>query len=588
METVRALGIMTGDENGEMRLEENVTRAQFAKLLTAASAFRDEVTPDGAGWSLYKDVKSGHWASGYIRVAAREGWMIGYTDGTFRPENPITLEECCASALRLLGYDSASLAGSFPWAQLDKAAALGLRKDLARQQGEIMTRGDCARLFYNLLSAKNASGQRHAAALGYSLTASGEVDYTAFLYENLRGPFVAAAEEALPFTPLTVYRDGKPSGSAALAENEVYYYNTGLATLWVYTGRVSGKVEAVAPESGTPTAVTVDGKSYRVDSSAAAYRLSALSGTAKGSYVTLLLGMNGAVAGVLTGEAVNGLYRGVVQSCVQSAAPDGGLRTAVGVFCMDGVVRTFTLRGAANFRTGRAVLATVTEGGENLELIASPGIVDRFDDAMTRLGGRKLASDLLILDTDGMGGAVTVEPERLAGVYLAEGDVLYYSLNAAGALDSLILNDVTGDTWTYAFLTEVRDLSTEHALNVTYTYLTDGAVKSFHSTSALYPVEARRGIAIRYDAAGAVERMLPLAALELDGIGNRTAVSGNRSYPVSDRVQVYLLENGAYFQTALSALDPAGYRLTGWLTAGGKTGDTVRMVTAVPRSILQA
>ena len=38
-----------------------------------------------------------------IRIAVSQGWMSGYTDGSFRPSNPVTLEEACAAALKLLG-----------------------------------------------------------------------------------------------------------------------------------------------------------------------------------------------------------------------------------------------------------------------------------------------------------------------------------------------------------------------------------------------------------------------------------------------------------------------------------------------------
>ena len=144
--TVKALGIMGGDENGNMNLDQNVTRAQFAKLLSTSSRYKDSIG-EGAGYSLYSDVKSGHWASEYIRLAAEQGWMTGYTDGSFRPDGVITLEEACAATLRLLGYGPAALAGSYPYAQLNKAAAAGLRDDLSREKGDLMLRRDCARLF---------------------------------------------------------------------------------------------------------------------------------------------------------------------------------------------------------------------------------------------------------------------------------------------------------------------------------------------------------------------------------------------------------------------------------------------------------
>ena len=99
VQTVRALGILTGDSAGNLNLSGCVTRAQFAKMLVCASQYKDSVG-DGEGVSLFKDVKSDHWASRYIKVAVDEGWMTGYTDGTFRPSQTITLEQACATVLR--------------------------------------------------------------------------------------------------------------------------------------------------------------------------------------------------------------------------------------------------------------------------------------------------------------------------------------------------------------------------------------------------------------------------------------------------------------------------------------------------------
>jgi len=134
VQTVRAMGIIQGDTSGNLNLSANVTRAQFAKMLVAASTYKDSVG-EGIGSSLYKDVKSSYWASKYIKVAVDQGWMLGYTDGTFRPDKTITLEEACASVLRELGYDSSTMAGAYPFAQLSKADALGIRDQISLSQG---------------------------------------------------------------------------------------------------------------------------------------------------------------------------------------------------------------------------------------------------------------------------------------------------------------------------------------------------------------------------------------------------------------------------------------------------------------------
>ena len=298
LRTMKNIGVMVGDEHGNMNLDQDVTRAQFAKLLAACSSFRDTLG-EGTGYSLYSDVRSDHWASEYIRIAAEQGWMTGYTDGSFRPDGVITLEEACAATLRLLGYDASTLTGSYPYAHLSKAAAVGLRSELSRERGELMLRRDCARLFYNALTAETASGQVYAVTLGYALTPDGEVDYTAALWANLDGPYIAKKDTVLDFIPLTIYMNGKKLDTAKLCANDVYYYNTDLRTLWICTDRVTGPINALSPSAAAPTSVTVGGRTYTIGTAEAIYQLSDLGGGSTNAEVTLLLGMDGTVVGVL-------------------------------------------------------------------------------------------------------------------------------------------------------------------------------------------------------------------------------------------------------------------------------------------------
>ncbi len=59
--------------------------------------------------------------------------------------------------------------------------------------------------------------------------------------------------------------------------------------------------------------------------------------------------------------------------------------------------------------------------------------------------------------------AGTIRPSRLSGVTLASGDVRYYTTNEAGEIDRLILDNVTGDLWTYGVLDDVRNLTSAAA-----------------------------------------------------------------------------------------------------------------------------
>ena len=63
-----------------------------------------------------------------------------------------------------------------------------------------MTREDCAWLFYNLMAAQTKSGQVYAQTLGYTLDASGHVDYSALITADTEGPFTVSGKISLPFS----------------------------------------------------------------------------------------------------------------------------------------------------------------------------------------------------------------------------------------------------------------------------------------------------------------------------------------------------------------------------------------------------
>lgn len=583
-QTVRALGILVGDEKGNLDLDQNVTRAQLTKMLVAASKYKDSVSADGAGYSLFTDVKSGHWASEYIRIAVQEGWVVGYTDGSFRPDRTVTLEEACTAVLRVLGYDASTLAGSFPYAQLSKASALGLRDQISCSKGAQMTRRDCMYLFYNMLTAQDANGQVYAETLGYTVT-NGEVDYTAVILDGLSGPYVADGGEDLGFQPVNIYRNGQKTEQAALNQYDVYYYDRTMSSLWIYTERVAGKVSELSPSSTSPTSVTVAGKTYTIGSSSAAYDLSVLGGGAKGDLVTLLLGMDDQVVGVLTGSAVNTLYYGVVQAAEKTVDNSGQavVETSVTVACTDGQVRTFAVETDTKYSVGKLVSVNVTGDGVTIKNLSSKSISGKVSSNGTKLGSTPFAAEAKILDTTSQGDAVEVKADRLAGCSLSKSDVRYYLLDENGNIEHLILDDVTGDTWTYGYLVDVDDQSTELSINVTYTYLVDGSETTLRTNGIKYSAEAG-GLAIRYGTDGAVKTMRNLESVKLDALSVQYAAAGNQKYALSDEVSVYIRKNGDFFATTLSSINDQDYTLTGWYDAFGcPAGKQIRVIVATAK-----
>ena len=456
LQTAITLGaVPTGQELGA-----NVTRGAFAKMLVSFSTYRESVDAQGTVGTLYRDVPGNSQWAPYIRIAVQQGWMNGYTDGSFRPDNTVTLEEACAAVLKLLSYKTTDLTGSFPQAQLNKAQQIGLRDQLTCTQGQAMTYEQCTLLLYNALRANTASGSAYGSSLGFTVS-NGQVDTSSVLLKSRKGPFVAEEGTQLPFTPVSVYRNDKTSASAELNKYDVYYYSESLQTVWIYTRRAAGRITAVSPSASAPTALTVAGSTYSLGSSAVASKISSLNGGGVGEVVTLLLGMDNEVADVITGEEADSVFYGVVQTANRSLVEDNGadVLQKISVMCTDGIIRTVNIDKSLNYPTGWLVEISVTPEGEQVTAIESKSVSGTINETATALGDYALADDVQILDTTSEGLAGTVRPSRIAGTKLNALTVRYYTLNEQGQIDRLILNDVTGDLWKYGVLDDVKNLA---------------------------------------------------------------------------------------------------------------------------------
>lgn len=591
LEAIRVLGILAGDESGNLNLSGQVTRAQFAAMMASASAYKDSVSTYGS--SLFKDVKGDHWASGYVRLAVEQGWMSGYVDGTFRPDQSITLEEACTALLRLLGYDASSLTGSYPTAQLAKAESLGLLDDLSAARGDILTRQDCVDLFYNALVAQTSGGTVYGTSLGYTVT-NGEVDYSALVSAETKGPYISQdGSLSLPFSlsGATVYRNDTLSSASEVEANDVYYYNAGMATVWVYHNQVTGTLTGVSPSKVSPTSATVAGVTYEIGTSEAAYQLSSQGSFSEGDIVTLILGMNGEIVQVMDPQDTETTYYGSVVSSSKSASTSSTSSSATTagqvttqVVCTDGTLRTFYHSGTA-FDEGRLVTVTISQSGTTVKSMSNKTLEGTVSSDGTSLGSYAFADGVEILDTDSEGGYARIYPSRLTGAKLSGDDVRCYTLNSKGEIDRLILNEVTGDTYQYVYLSGIDDTSSSDGslmnISVEYTYILDGQTYTLNS-SAKYSVKTG-GVAMIYED-GSLKSMRQLSSVSLDSLGSLSAMSGNQEYLLSEDVIVLLRDESSsyrYYATTLSQINTSDYKLTGWYDdMGFSAGGRIRLIVA--------
>ena len=96
--------ILNGYLDGTFKPENNITRAEFAKIIVSATG-----SVDPYALSTFKDVNNGDWYYSYVSTAYSMGYITGYPDGTFRPNDNITRADICTIVNRVLKAENTSV-----------------------------------------------------------------------------------------------------------------------------------------------------------------------------------------------------------------------------------------------------------------------------------------------------------------------------------------------------------------------------------------------------------------------------------------------------------------------------------------------
>jgi len=178
---LQMMGVVNGTSETTFSPNGTLTRAQFCKMAVTFWGKGGE-EPVYRSRTIFPDVRSTHWARGYINLAVsvtigadEEGkggtkLIRGMCDGTFRPDQPITYAEAVTILLRLLGYSDSDAGMSWPQGYLDLASKAGLSAGQNPAGGTAMTRAQAAHLFYTALSATAKNGEPYYKALGTAET----------------------------------------------------------------------------------------------------------------------------------------------------------------------------------------------------------------------------------------------------------------------------------------------------------------------------------------------------------------------------------------------------------------------------------
>ncbi len=155
VDTLVALGVVNGYDDGSFKPNGTVTRAEMAKMIyvlrtgnSDASAYNDDKTS-------FTDIGS-HWARGYIKYCQSLGIIAGKSNTKFVPNEKVSAQEAAKMLLVTLGYDAqkAGLVGT-GWASKTNALAdeNGLLEDVNTSFTAACPRQYAAQLIYNAIFA---------------------------------------------------------------------------------------------------------------------------------------------------------------------------------------------------------------------------------------------------------------------------------------------------------------------------------------------------------------------------------------------------------------------------------------------------
>ncbi len=146
------MNIVSGSDDGLFHPESNVTRAEFSKMI--AAAFNTESMTFTQSDTGFTDVTADHWASGYISSAVTAGYINGYGNGLFGPDDHVTYNQAIKMIVSAMGYESdAQNMGGYPTGYVSYASTLNLTDGITKSGDEELTKGEIAIILNNAMEA---------------------------------------------------------------------------------------------------------------------------------------------------------------------------------------------------------------------------------------------------------------------------------------------------------------------------------------------------------------------------------------------------------------------------------------------------
>ncbi len=440
---------------------------------------------------------------------------------------------------------------------------------------------DSSKTTFSALASKASAGD----IVSVVRDSAGEIRYVSVDSQGLNGPYTVRNSSIYTAygikSDASILKNGVKVSASDISVNDILYYSNALNTVWVYSDKKTGIYEAAYPNNEFPTSVTLSGKSYDIESSAAFTKLSAGGSFSYGSTVTLLLGRNGEIADVISpgAESVYGYVISAGKGTYQNASGSSYTSYYVEVATPDGYSYEYTTKTNYSSLKSKIVRVTFKDSYASLSQInESYSYSGKFDLSSMRLGTKKVASDVRIIevksDSSQSGGSyVQIYPARLNGITISKSQILYADENSNGEIEELILRNVTGDTYAYGIVINNK-------MESGGTYIVDGVtgnIKSGFSITSATPA--------RFDMNGnTIISMTPLQAVKggiISVTDSAVITKSGDEYRVSDKVSIYRYTGTEYMLTTIDEITSSDkYTITAYYDKAPEKGGRVRIIIA--------
>lgn len=326
-DVLRLMGVVSGVGDNRFMPDSNLSRAEFCVMVTNFIQRGEEVSPYAAR-TIFRDVTGKHWARGYINLMASpigtEPAMIsGIGDGSFAPDQKVTVAQAITVLLRVLGYTGSDTGYLWPESYMACAKSIGLLDGVSENANTVITRAQAAQLFVNALNCPVKSGQAYYATLG------------------------TVNENTIILAVNTTADDGTSGAIRTSLKGESFLPASGSCTPYALQGKrgalvlnAKGKIVTFSPDDSNSVRVTLSGNAqpsyltgtngtrYTVSSSTMLYSSASTQGKAyiesytslrPGTQVTLFTQSGKITAIYASGSADSGLGAVIASKTVKAA-----------------------------------------------------------------------------------------------------------------------------------------------------------------------------------------------------------------------------------------------------------------------------